>query len=101
MLVIFLPNLVWQAQHHFISLDFLKHIHVRDVSQGRARGFFVQQFCFASIPRPFRLCFWAYVLFRSREGKRYRALGWSYLATLALFMVAKLASTTWLPCIRS
>lgn len=30
-LLIFLPNLIWQANHHFISLDFLSHLHARDV----------------------------------------------------------------------
>jgi len=38
-LLIFLPNLIWQAQHNFISIDFLQHIHARDVRQGRADGF--------------------------------------------------------------
>ncbi len=37
--VIFLPNLISQAQHNIVSLDFLQHIHARDVRQGRARGF--------------------------------------------------------------
>jgi 4-amino-4-deoxy-L-arabinose transferase-like glycosyltransferase len=26
-LLVFFPNLVWQIQHHFVSLDFLRHIH--------------------------------------------------------------------------
>ena len=42
-ILIFLPNLIWQAQHHFVSLDFLKHIHTRDVGEGRADGFLIQQ----------------------------------------------------------
>src|SRR6267378_5632194 len=89
-LLIFLPNLAWQAQHHFISLDFLKHIHVRDVSQGRTRGFLLQQFWLCVNPATLPLVFlglWFY--FVREEGRRYRALGWTYIATLALFMVAK------------
>jgi hypothetical protein len=89
-LLIFLPNLVWQAQHHFISLDFLKHIHVRDVSQGRTRGFFVQQFWLCVNPATLPLVFlglWFY--FVREEGRRYRALGWTFLVTLAIFLVAK------------
>ncbi len=42
--VIFLPNLLWQAQHHFVSLDFLNLIHARDVEIGRTDGYFAQQF---------------------------------------------------------
>ena len=89
-LVIFLPNLVWQAQHHFISLDFLKHIHARDVGQGRTQGFLLQQFllCVNPFTVPL-LALGLWFLFVRPEGKRYRALGWTYLATLALFMVAK------------
>src|SRR5690242_1714922 len=42
-LLIFLPNLLWQIQHHFISLDFLHRIHARDVRQGRDKGFLLAQ----------------------------------------------------------
>src|SRR5580698_347485 len=37
------PNLIWQIQNHFISLDFLREIHERDVRIGRAQGFFQNQ----------------------------------------------------------
>jgi 4-amino-4-deoxy-L-arabinose transferase-like glycosyltransferase len=40
---IFLPNLIWQAQHGFISLDFLRHIHARDVRIGRTKDFLPDQ----------------------------------------------------------
>ncbi len=33
--LIFLPNLIWQIQHDFISLDFLSAIHARDIEWGR------------------------------------------------------------------
>jgi Dolichyl-phosphate-mannose-protein mannosyltransferase len=89
-LLIFLPNLVWQVQHHFISLEFLRHIHARDVSHGRAQGFLLQQLLFcvnpATIPL-FLLGLWFY--FAREEGKRYRPLGWMYVVTLAIFVVAK------------
>src|SRR5271157_142033 len=38
-LLICLPNLIWQVQHNFISLHFLHYIHIRDVGEGRASGF--------------------------------------------------------------
>ena len=37
--LIFLPNLVWQALNHFVSLDFLREIHERDVGMGGRRDF--------------------------------------------------------------
>ena len=43
-LLIFLPNLVWQIQHHFISLDFLASIHARDIRIGRTGNFLSHQF---------------------------------------------------------
>ena len=33
--VIFLPHVLWQIQHHFVSLDFLRDIHARDIRLGR------------------------------------------------------------------
>ena len=89
-LLIFLPNLIWQAQHQFISLEFLRHIHARDVSQGRANGFLVQQVLLCVNPATIPLLFlglWFY--FAREKGKRYRASGWMYVITLAIFVVAK------------
>jgi len=56
-LLIFLPNLIWQAQHQFISLEFLRHIHARDVSQGRANLFLLQQLLFCVNPATIPLLF--------------------------------------------
>src|SRR5229473_3008314 len=39
----FLPNVIWQVRHHFISLEFLSHLHARDLSQGRYKGFYREQ----------------------------------------------------------
>jgi 4-amino-4-deoxy-L-arabinose transferase-like glycosyltransferase len=89
-MVIFLPNLVWQAQHQFISLEFLRHIHARDVSQGRAHGFLLQQLLLCVNPATIPVLFlglWFY--FAREEGKRYRLLGWMYVVTLGIFVVAK------------
>jgi 4-amino-4-deoxy-L-arabinose transferase-like glycosyltransferase len=42
-LLIFLPNAIWQFKHGFISFDFLRHIHARDVRIGRTRNFLPEQ----------------------------------------------------------
>jgi 4-amino-4-deoxy-L-arabinose transferase-like glycosyltransferase len=39
-----LPNLVWQAHHGFVSYQFLRSIHERDIGWGRTRGFVWKQF---------------------------------------------------------
>jgi len=86
-LVIFLPNLVWQVRHGFISLQFLQHIHARDVGQGRTNAFLRDQFMISTnlFAAPLwiagLLCFW--------RDRRYRLLAWMYLIPLALFLAGK------------
>src|SRR3546814_2254692 len=42
-LLVFAPNALWQWQHDFIYLDFVQHIHARDVRIGRTGGFLAGQ----------------------------------------------------------
>ncbi len=118
-LVIFLPNVIWQIRHGFISHTFLNFIHARDVEMGRTGGFFIQQL-FTAV-NFFTLPLWLAGLWfywagdpvgrdsvepggwrrqqdshlppsstESRPaGHRYRMLGWMYLVPLVLFFVAK------------
>ena len=88
--LLFLPNVIWQAQHHFISLDFLKHLHERDVRQGRNNGFLVQQvwLCVNVVTAPLTFLGLWFLLARE-EAKRYRLVGWTVLATFVLFWIAK------------
>ena len=86
-LLIFLPNLVWQIRHDFISYRFLHHIHARDVRLGRTKGFLLQQLWLCTNP----LAPWLWIpgviwAFRQR---RYRMLGWMYLVPLVLFVLGK------------
>ena len=86
-LLIFLPNLLWQVQNHFISLDFLKHIHERDVQLGRAKYFLPQQLELALLAFPLWM---AGLYFSVRpEGKRFRAIAWMYLVPLLLLLLLK------------
>jgi len=85
--LICLPNLIWQIQHGFISLHFLQHIHKRDVRQGRADGFLLDQFWVCT--NTFSAPLWIGGLLGYLWDRRYRMLGWMYLIPLALFMVGK------------
>jgi len=87
-LLIFLPNLIWQAKHNFISIDFLQHIHARDVRQGRADGFLPGQLKLTLLAAPLWIAGLYFYLF-SPQGKRYRTLAWMYLVPLLIFLVAK------------
>lgn len=86
-LLIFLPNLLWQIRHGFISLHFLQHIHVRDVAQGRANGFVRDQFliCVNLFAAPL----WIAGLLGYLRDRKYRVLAWMYLVPLALFVLGK------------
>lgn len=82
-LLIFLPNLIWQIRHDFISLHFLRHIHARDMGEGRAQGFVRDQFLICT--NPFTVPLWIAGLVFFLRDRRYRMLAWMYLVPFALF----------------
>jgi len=88
--LIFLPNLVWQVRHDFVYLDFVRHIHERDVRIGRTGGFFWDQlYGNASV---FTLPIWLMglgYLARAKRAARYRILAWIYLVALLLFALVR------------
>jgi 4-amino-4-deoxy-L-arabinose transferase-like glycosyltransferase len=85
--LIFLPNLVWQVRHDFISIHFLQHIHARDVSQGRANGFWLQQLwvCTNSVA----VLLWIVGLIAFFRNPRYRMLAWMYLIPALILWLSK------------
>ncbi|MGA7237157.1 MAG: glycosyltransferase family 39 protein [Bryobacteraceae bacterium] len=85
-LLIWAPNLVWEARHHFVSFDFLRSIHARDVSQGRTQSFVPEQ-----IYQTIAALWVAGLLFcfKADSGKRFRTVGWMYLFLFAAFLMAR------------
>jgi hypothetical protein len=86
-LAICLPNFLWQTHHGFISYHFLQHIHVRDVGEGRADGFLLDQFRICV--NPFAAPLWLAGLICFLRDRRTRMLAWMYLIPLVLFFFAK------------
>jgi 4-amino-4-deoxy-L-arabinose transferase-like glycosyltransferase len=89
-LVMALPVIVWQFQHHFAALAWMKSIHARDVSRGMTDHFIPSQFW--NTTSPVTVPIWIaglWFLFRTREGKPFRMLGWMYVITLILFVIAR------------
>jgi hypothetical protein len=84
--LICLPNLLWQIHHHFISQQFLHSIHLRDVKEGRADGFWLDQLKICINPFAAPLCIGG-LWYGWRT--RYRPIVWMYLIPLALFTFAK------------
>ena len=87
-ILMLLPNLVWQARHNFISLDFLSYIHARDIRIGRTKGFLPDQLKLTLLALPLWIAgLHFYVV--SATGRRFRALGWMYIVPLLLFIIAQ------------
>ena len=89
-LLIYLPNLVWQIQHDFISLDFLRSIHARDIQWGRTEDFRPEQLYVTT--NPFTLFIWVIglgVCLAAPRFKRFRAVGIAFLVTFGLLWVSQ------------
>jgi len=86
--VLIAPNFLWQVEHQFVALDFLKHIHARDVSRGWTDYFLPNQFWKST--NPVTVPLWIaglWFVFAHPAGKRFRLLGWMYvIPLLALFL---------------
>lgn len=85
--LIFVPNLVWNVQHHFPFLELQANIRRsgRNVDL-RPFGFFGQQvLTMLPLSAPIWLAGLWYYLF-DRDGKRFRALGWAWLIAAGLIL---------------
>jgi 4-amino-4-deoxy-L-arabinose transferase-like glycosyltransferase len=84
------PHLVWQVRHDFVTLEFLKSIHARDVAIGRTDHFLFNQLFVTA--NPVTVPLWAaglVALFVSPGLRRFRVLGWMAVTPFALFVVAR------------
>ena len=92
-IVIFLPNIMWQARRHFIAHDFLTYLHARDLREGRYDGFYKEQLwvCVNVVTAPLTLMgLWFYLF--CTEARRYRLLGWVFVLTFLLFGIVRARS---------
>ncbi len=87
-LLIFLPNFLWQLRHDFVSVDFLRHIHSRDVRIGRTSTFLSDQLLLTLFSLPLAIA-GLYLYFWSGNGRCFRALGWMYVVPFALFFILR------------
>ena len=82
------PNLVWEWRHGFVSLDFLRFLHVRDVGEGLTDWFLVGQLEITLLAASLALA-GLWFCFFTKEGKRFRILGWMYVVPLILYLVMR------------
>jgi 4-amino-4-deoxy-L-arabinose transferase-like glycosyltransferase len=86
--LIFLPNVLWEWKRGFVSLEFLRFLHARDVATGQTDWFLAGQLEITLLAFPLALA-GIWFCFLSEEGKRYRILGWMYVLPLGLFLVMR------------
>jgi hypothetical protein len=86
-LLVYLPNLIWQVQHDFVSLRFLDAIHSRDVLIGRTEGFISQQFFVSA--NPVTIPLWIAGLVSCVRHRRYRPVAFLYAVPFVLFLAAR------------
>jgi 4-amino-4-deoxy-L-arabinose transferase-like glycosyltransferase len=87
-LVIWLPNLLWEAQNNWISVYFLASIHTRDMQSGLTSSFLFDQLLFNFNPvMLFLVATGLYYFFFAPAGKRYRLMGWMYITPFILLLL--------------
>ncbi len=85
---IFLPNFLWEWKRNFVSLEFLRFLHDRDVGEGLTDWFLLGQVELTLLALPLALAgMWFY--FFAEEGRRFRILGWMYAVPLVLFLMLR------------
>jgi hypothetical protein len=89
-LALFLPNLIWQVQHDFPTLEGLRNVQREQKNVVFSPAGYVFQQIMMLLPTTALLWtagLWFY--FFDERGKRYRVLGWTYVVVLGLMIVLK------------
>jgi 4-amino-4-deoxy-L-arabinose transferase-like glycosyltransferase len=79
------PNLLWLARHHFITLQMEHFIHLRDVRNGRADGYYSDQLKFTFLALPLAVA----GLISLLRSPRYRLLSAFYLGPFLLLALMR------------
>jgi hypothetical protein len=88
-LAIALPSFAWQAAHHWPQVEVVRNAQKFENVPVSAGKFLWEQVLFLNpVAAPIAVAGVAWLLF-AEKGKKYRALGWTVVATLAIFMLTK------------
>ena len=87
-LAIFLPNLIWNVQHHWPFVQLMQNIRAsgRDIVRSPLAFMGNQIFMMSPLNLPIWLA-GLFFLFFGSDGKRFRVLGWAFLVVLAATMM--------------
>jgi 4-amino-4-deoxy-L-arabinose transferase-like glycosyltransferase len=86
-LLIFLPNLVWQMQHDWATLEFIRNMEAGTLARESRLLFVLGQLLYM---HPLNFLFVGaafYFLFFKDQGKPYRIFGWIYLTVLVILLL--------------
>jgi 4-amino-4-deoxy-L-arabinose transferase-like glycosyltransferase len=87
-LAIFLPNLIWNIQHHWPFLELMHNIRATGKDIILPPGAYLVQQILMMNPASFPFWFGGLLFyFFSRDAKAYRAFGWAFVITISLFLV--------------
>jgi hypothetical protein len=86
--LVFLPNLLWQVAHGWPTLEFLRQLNAGTMSGISALQFVLGQVLYFN---PLAAPVWiaGLVFYFSQAGRRFRALGWTYVALFVLLALIK------------
>ena len=87
-LVIFLPNLIWNIQHDWPFLELMRNIRETGKDVVLPPGTYLLQQVMMLNPVSFPFWFGGLLFyFFSRDASRYRAFGWTFVITIAFFLI--------------
>jgi hypothetical protein len=83
--LMFLPNLIWQVQNGWPTVEFLRNLNAGTMSRISKGEFLIGQLLYEN---PITAPLWIAGLWFcfSERGRRYRVLGWIYVAVLVLLL---------------
>jgi len=87
--LIFLPNLIWNIQHHWPFLELMHNISATGKDVLLSPGTYLLQQIMTMNPFTFPFWFGGVIFFLwSREARDYRAFGWAFILTILFFMIS-------------
>jgi Dolichyl-phosphate-mannose-protein mannosyltransferase len=84
--IIFLPNLLWQYQHHFPVVFHMKELQKNQLQYVSPAGFLIDQLIM-NFPCVFIWVAGLYWVNFSRKINQYRFLGWAYVSVIVLLLI--------------
>ncbi|HET9710619.1 MAG TPA: glycosyltransferase family 39 protein [Pyrinomonadaceae bacterium] len=86
--LIFLPNLIWNVQNGWPFLELMRNVRATGKDVVLPPGQYLLQQVLMLNPVSFPFWFGGLLyLFFSRDAKMYRAFGWAFVITIAIFMI--------------